>query len=322
MRPLSGSTLLLVAACAVSARAQLPSGSRYAAIAADTLSNGWLYAFDAAGLVTTVQPLPFQNPVSLEMAPTNDALLIWQHSALWRYDLATGGTTMTPLPPAVGPFVWGALDEDGGMIWGEQFGSMYKSDDLTGANPRALRGNNMNLSAIGAWNGTTGGYVQSITGIVPFLSGFSFLDRSGAQTLLLTGPLGLTGIDWSPWTGDVWFIRPGSMGAGVGRVTQAGQVTAVGPSGPLNVYGEGIKVRGQPLEDLVCVEGNAFQAPDYLYTITPAGTATTLATLATGAGLVDVELLGSRPLWATGPWRAGATGSLSLSFGAAQAGAP
>jgi len=132
-------SILLLAACSLPAAAQLPANARYAAVAADTMLNGWLYVFDAAGGLITTVPLPFQNPV-VEMAPGNDALLIWQSSAVWRYDRAAGGLTSSPpLQTTAGAVVWGALDEDGGMIWGESFGSIFKSDFLTGANPRSIR---------------------------------------------------------------------------------------------------------------------------------------------------------------------------------------
>jgi len=144
------------------------------------------------------------------------------------------------------------------------------------------------------------------------------MDVNGFISSSLSGLPLITGLDWSPWTGDL-VATCNSPLAGMIRIDLQGKVTTVNiPVNSATSTLTGIEVREQPSEAFLCTEAGS--APQHLTLITPGGQVTTLHTSSGKFSPTDAEFLEGRPLWATSAWNVGLKGTLSLNFGAAQAG--
>lgn len=291
---------------------QVPANTEYLALfGAHALANSSLIGLDAGGATTTVQPLGSPLIGRIAVVPGRDAVLIWDKSAVHRYDFASGAFTQTSLNSLLKATTWGFVDEDGGMVWGESFGAVHKADDLRGTNTRTFRPNNRNIGTLGAWDGSTGHYVIAQEGIATFLNTIFFHDRNFALVTSIANPTGISGLDWSPWSGGLIVTR--TRTPYVMRLTSQGVLTTLPttlPRGPGTV-----RVRHQPVERLLTAD---LSVPGQVMHWVVGGAVSTLATVP--GRIWDVVALDDRTLWTASPWRAGGLGSLAVNFGASHAG--
>jgi len=320
MNRIQGTSLLalaLVTLLGLTATAQLPANTAYVTANYPIPGNGIL-GYDAAGWVTTFIPLAGGGSTdSIGMAPTNDALLVWDTWGVHRYDLITGATSYTTLyfSPPGSATSWGCIDEHGGMVWNEiRTDGLVRAVDTMGKNATLIWKN----PAPGApnavcWNGSTGGYVNFQFGSNT-ANNITFIDRNGVTTLTTTGPNQLFSCDWSPWTGDIIGVGGGA----VIRVTQSGTVTTIVSGHPAVAEGNGIEVLDQNginnEQFLFCDRG---LAPTYLALIDGAGAVTLLNSGSYGPN--DCEKVGALNLWSVNRWSAGSVGQLNLNMGRAGA---
>jgi len=136
-----------------------------------------------------------------------------------------------------------------------------------------------------------------------------FFDRSGTCTRSIGGIRYIHDIAWSPWTGDL-ILCNNTVGTLL-RATQNGIFTTIQtlPAQPTSLKVLHQDASGQE-HFLVTRLGSLMQ--DILL-VSGSGVVRTLI-----SGLLqplDVEALGSRALWATGPWSVGRVGRLNLNPG-------
>jgi hypothetical protein len=298
-------------------QAQIPSGTSYVVLTNTGLGGGDLIAVDATGVASTIRPIPGRVPSTVEELPGQNALLVWNGSGVVAYDRRTGAAVATSLSGGIsGSISWGYLDEHRGMVWGESFGSGFRSDDLSGSNPRQFLFNNRNTHSRGAWNGTTGGSVVAHFGISPSLDRIFFVDRQGTVVRSLAHS-GFTSLDWSPWSGDLFLAQADATGSRVLRLSQVGALTTIPISGLSRRALLALEVVEQPIEHFVAVHAGG--GANVLAFITPRGTVTSLGTLP-AASFRDVAVLHGRSLWGAGKWVVGQAGLLTVDFGRNHAG--
>lgn len=319
IRPIA--MFVAIALSVSSASAQIPQDTATVALVTSlgTSTTTGLFGFDAQGNVTTLQRIPGATPRSVESLPGQDALLVWGPTGTLVYDRRTGASRVSTLA-AAGDLIWGFLDEDMGIVWATVRGDVYRADDVYGTGAQRIA----RLTApseVAAWNGTTGGFAATLR------SGFSvdlaLYDRSGAQTRRASAGLGATGLDWSPWGGDIVMSAiSGPATPDLRRFSQAGVSSTVPTAGPLFGMTYAVDVVDQPVESFVCAR--SLSNPDRLFAVAPDGAATTIASIRMAAlDLInDVVVLGDRTLWGAGPWRAGQPGRLLVDFGSGEAGRP
>jgi len=304
--------------------AQPPLRTRYVASSFSTLvaAGNSLVGIDAAGAVTTIVPLyaPGGTPSSIGMAPTNDAVLVWDVAGIHRYDLRTGRLGYTTLVNGGGNsnIHWGCVDEDGGMIWsigtGTAQGNLYKAFDTQGSLTTLLAVLPLqNLNAV-CWIGSTGQYAAAQYSTLG--GNVYILGRDGTIVRAVGGLANLSGLDWSVWDDRVYASSFGNgMGPGVWRIDhRAGRVTSLGPIGALTWTTNSIETVEQPAPGLLLTEYGA--APQHLWTLDPVSMAvTTIHATNNVIGFSDADVIGSRALWSVNTWTVGGQGRLSLDFG-------
>jgi len=309
---LATALILLPAILAGRATTQLPAGTVYAD--SNFIAGGnAIVGHNALGLVTTIVQLTGGgSPDAIGMNITNHGLLVWDTIGVHAYDIRLGTSTFTKL--AGSNIAWGCVDEDCGMVWVDSPNTVYRSADTVGTSTRTLhRSSAAGLYNAVCWNGSTGGYVACKW----FASGsVDFLARDGTRIRTLGSIPHISGCDWSPWSGDIiisllggGLLRLGQNGRGT---TMAAKVTALfGAAGV-----ETLHQNASGTEMFVVVSSNGI--PAYLSTVTGQGVVTTLHKGIFGPS--DVERVGSRTLWAQGPWRIGTRGHLHLNMGPGHAG--
>lgn len=315
LRATCATTLLL--ALATGLVAQIPANTAYIGLARGSglpQSIG-LLGLDAAGAVTTTHYLSGSMPIHIEEIPGEDTLAVWDEHRVHRYDVKTGTRVATTLNTR-GTMQWAFLDEDGGIVWADLLGEVRKADDLTGARSRFVTDVGYS-TAIGAWNGTTGGFASVSVSFID--RSIKFFSRQGAlqQQTVLAPVHG--DIDWSPVGGDFVLSFSGVPG-GFKRIAQDGTSTLL-PTLPRSLgYAYGFDVQEQPVERFACAGGNPSLRAVFNYT--PNGVVqTVMATTPTpNAILGDVIALGQRRLWGDGAWRVGRAGRMVIDFGPAHAG--
>lgn len=305
-----GVAVLAIAGAPVAA--QLPANAAY--VAANISPGNGILVYDAVGNVTTLIGVPGTGLAgALAMDATNDGLMIWSTNGVQRYDIATGALTSTTLTGTA--IAWGCLDDDGGMLWvdGTTSGSLYRSVDTAGTATTILwTGATMPFTNAVCWDGTTGTYVVAEWG-QPGLA--TFLTRNGTVIRTVGSLAFLSGLDWSPWTGDVIASAFGSLI----RLPRAGGQTPLGSGALPLVTTNGVEVLEQNT-----LNREQFLAVDY-------GSDNTYLSLVDGAGNVstlnggrfapvDCEVVRGRPLWTANRWLVGNTGRMHLTFGPARAG--
>ena len=317
---------IMAGLAAPAVQAQLPAATRYVASSFGGTSGNALLGLDAVGAVTTVVPLiaPVSAPVSISMAPSSDAVLIWNEQGVHRYDLATGVNSFSTLSTGGGSIHWGCVDEDGGMLWcigrGTSQGDLYRSDDTAGQNTHRLMSIPLNeLNAV-CWIGSTGNYALAQYSALG--GNLYFLARDGTVTSLIPGFRNLSGLDWNPWDDKVYASQFG-LGSRPGILQidpHNGQVCSVGPTGPLSWTTNAVKTIQQPINELLCAEYGP--DPQHLWTLDPVTHAATTIHASNGViGFSDAAVLRDRQLWAVNAWIAGQRGNLSVNFGPSQGGA-
>ncbi len=315
-------TIVLAAGLlAPAASAQIPAATAYVGLVTSIGSSTTtgLFGFDTQGNVTTLERIPGPTPRAVEMLPGQDALLVWGPFGTTVYELATGATRVSTLAPA-GDLIWGFLDEDLGIVWYTAAGDLYRADDVAGTGARRIA-RLPSASGTATRNGTTGGFVATIR------SGFSvdlgFFDRSGAERFRTPAGIGATGLDWSPWRGEIVVSAiSGPATPDLRRVSQSGIASTIPTVGPLFGMTYAVDVAEQPVESYLCAKSGS--NPDRLFRVAADGAATTIGAvrMATLDLFADVLTLGDRTLWGAGPWRAGGDGRLTVDFGVGEAGRP
>jgi hypothetical protein len=299
-----------------SSSAQFPPSTAYLSAHGNSLflEPYGLLGIDARGTPTGFVPWSIQLDVQMmEMGPANDTVLLQESLGIHHYDLSTGRRTFATLN---GNQVCGmTVDEEGGLAW-LQLNLLYRSSSILGTNPVLLT----TVIAYGArgpygpcWNGTTGGYVSCSYGVPGNPIGvIEFFDRAGVRTRTIGGMGYITDYVWSPWSGDI--ILSERFGGTVLRAAQNGVVSTVAtmPAEPWRITVEH--------QNPANVERFAVMRPGSLpaglhdiYLVTGAGSVTTLITGALRPA--EIEVMGWRTLWATGPWRVGMVGRLNLNMG-------
>lgn len=314
---------------AASILAQPPIRTQYVASSFSTLvkAGNSLVGIDAGGATTTIVPLiaPGATPSSIGMAPTNDAVLIWDVAGIHRYDVVTGRIRYTSLVNGGGTsnIHWGCVDEDGGMIWcvgtGTAQGNLYKALDTQGSLTTLLSVLPLqNLNAV-CWIGSTGQYAaaqySSVGGNVYIMA------RDGTILRVVPGLANLSGLDWSVWDDKVYAASFGyGTKVGVFRIDhRTGRATSLGPIGALTHTTNSIESVEQPAPLLLCSEYGG--PPQHLWTLDPVSQAvTTLHAASNQIGFSDAAVLGSRVLWSVNAWTVGSQARLSLNFGTRRGG--
>lgn len=300
------------------AGAQFPPNTAYLSSHGNPFEPYGLLGIDANGKPTAFIPWSIQLvPQMIEMGPTNDTVLLQDRFGIHHYDLSTGRRTFATLN---GNQVFGmTVDEDGGLAW-LQGNQLYKSATILGTNPVLLT----TVVAWGArgphgpcWNGSTGGYVSCSYGVPGNPVGvIEFFDRGGIRTRSIGGMGYITDYGWSPWSGDIILsIRFGGI---VLRAAPNGVVTTVAtvPAEPWRIAVEHQNPANTERFVVMRPGGLPVGLSDILF-VTGAGSVTTLITGQLQPN--EVEMMGWRTLWATGPWRIGQVGRLNLNMGPAHA---
>lgn len=304
--------LLLMTVLAAPTTAQLPAGTIYAD--SNFIAGGnAIIGHNALGLVTTIIQLTGGgSPDAIAMNVTNHGLLVWDTAGVHAYDIRLGTSTFTTLTGS--NIAWGCVDEDCGMVWVESPNTVYRAADTSGTGTSVLHqsGTAGFYNAV-CWNGSTGGYVACKW----FSSGsVDFLARDGTRIRTVGGIAHISGCDWSPWSGDIIISL---MNGGLLRLGQNGLGTTLAAKATALIGAAGVETlhqNGSGAEMFVVVSSNGI--PAYLSTVTGQGVVTTLHKGIFGPS--DVERVGSRTLWAQGPWRIGTRGHLHLNMGAGHAG--
>jgi len=314
---------------AASVFAQPPIRTQYVASSFSTLvsAGNSLVGIDAGGATTTIVPLvaPGTTPSSIGMAPTNDAVLVWDVAGIHRYDLVTGRITYTTLVNGGGNsnIHWGCVDEDGGMIWcvgtGTAQGNLYKALDTQGSLTTLLAVLPLQYLNAVCWIGSTGQYAAAQYSTLG--GNVYILGRDGTILRVIPGLANLSGLDWSVWDDQIYASSFGNgVQAGVFRIDhRAGRATSLGPIGPLTATTNSIESVEQPVPRLLCSEYGG--PPQHLWIMDPVSQAvTTLYAGNNQIGFSDAEVLGSRALWSVNAWKVGSQGRLSLNFGTRRGG--
>lgn len=292
--------------------AQLPTNAAY--VAANVAPGNGILVYDAIGNATTVIPLPGAGAAgSIAMDATNDGLLIWSSIGVQRYDIATGAITSTTLTG--GAIAWGCLDDDGGMLWvdANTVGTLYRSVDTAGTSTTLLWTGSSGLFANAVcWDGTTGTYVVAEWDQA---GRATFITRAGAAIRTVNGLAFLSGLDWSPWTGDVI----GSAFGNLVRLPRGGGAQLLGINAIPLFTTNGVEVLDQNAmnrEQFLAVDYGGDNT--YLSLVDGSGNVTTL----NGGRFapVDCEIVRGRPLWTANRWQIGNAGRMHLTFGPARSG--
>ncbi|MBN2490466.1 MAG: hypothetical protein JXQ29_06420 [Planctomycetes bacterium] len=310
-----GPAAVAVLVLAAAAAAQLPSGTRYVASSPGASAGNAIVGFDAAGVVTTIVPL--QNattPASIAMASDNEQVLVWDHNLLHAYHIVSGAQNPRTL---VAPGLSGGLlHEDGGMTWACSQGLLLKSDDQACTKLYTVTSIPTDVFGCVGWNGSTGEWVVAARDSAATTWKLLYIDSIGWVSRTLTGLAEPTGIDWSPWSGDLYVA---DAAGGVIRIDGQGGITTIRlPAVPARAELQGLEMREQPVEELVLVEGGA--APQHLAIATPGGGLVALHTSSGTFAPSDVALVQERQIWALNQWALGKLGTLHVGFGPAQAG--
>ena len=308
---LSALAVLLVLLPAVVA-AQLPSNTAYLSLHGYAFQPVYgVLGIDLGGAPTGFLPVPNRsgNYGGMVTNATNDGLLVVEDNGFHHLDLGTGTSTFTSLN---GQVMGLTLDEDAGLVWDQNW-TLYRSQTLAGTNPVRLTTVHAISPARGSagpcWNGTTGGYVTCSPGAAGVMGVLEFFDRAGNCTKSIGGMGYIMAIAWSPWTGDL--VLSDRIAGTLLRVAQHGVITTIG-SLPAQPYLAGVFHQNATRTEQFLVVRHASPQFDILV-VTGTGA---VRTLITGVLLVhDADVLGSRPLWSTGPWSVGHVGRLSLNPG-------
>ncbi|MBN2195768.1 MAG: hypothetical protein JW751_23320 [Polyangiaceae bacterium] len=307
---LVGAMLLVLSAMAA---AQLPASTAYLSALGNVFEPYGLLGIDARGTPTgfVAWPIPLE-PQMMEMGLANDTVLLQNCLGIHHYDLTTGRRTFATLNG--NPVSGRTVDEDGGLAW-LQGNLLYRSSTILGTNPVLLT----TVIACGArrlhgpcWNGTTGGYVSCSYGAPGNPIGvIEFFDRAGVRTRTIGGMEYITDYVWSPWSGDIILSK--RFGGTVLRAAQNGVVSTVATvtAEPWRIAVEHQSTAN--VERFVVTRCGSVPAGlhDILFVTGPGS----VRTLITGAlRPAEVEILGWRTLWATGSWRVGTVGRLTLSM--------
>jgi len=306
---LAAVVILPVVLSAVDTAAQLPAGTVYADCTFVAGGNS-IFGHNAIGLVTTIIPLKSgKSPDAIDMNVTNDGLLVWDTTGVHTYDFILGTQAFKAL--AGSSIVWGCVDEDAGMVWAEAPNTLYRSRDTSGSGTRVL----FNSTSSGqynavCWNGSTGGYVACKYGSGSSYS-VDFIARDGSRTRTAAGVPYMSACDWSPWTGDIIISY---MNGGLLRLDQNGAAITFAAQAKALQSANGVEAMHQnKVNAEMVVVVTCCGIPAYLSTVTGMGVITTLHTGIFGPS--DVELVGSRNLWAMGPWKVGTRCNLNLNMG-------
>ena len=297
--------------------AQLPHDTMYVASSNGEKAGNALVAFNKAGTLTSIVPLTLgASPASLTMGARNEEILIWDRTLVHKYHVLGGVVNLTTL---LGTGIrCGDLDEDGGMIWASNSGSVYKSDTTSCTQiitVTTMPGYTFDAVCL---NGTTGDYLLAGKDSKNTTWDLFFMDVNGYVFQTLTGLPGITGLDWSPWSGDVYATFNTGSG-GVLRITQEGRVSTLNMASTPSMASPGsLEVREQPTEILLCTEAGT--SPQHLTFLTTGGHVTSLHTSSGKFHPADAEFMCNRQVWALGSWNVGKIGFLSVNFGAQQAG--
>jgi len=322
--------LLLVASVVILCQggqllAQMPPNTVYLTANFKQIING-VAGWDQTGKQTTLEWLKAWGGTvdALAMSPTNDEILVWDTDGMHRYDYRTGGQSFLKLLNTQ-TLNWGCVDEDGGMVWGDDsVPGIYRADDVVGTNttllwPDTLPSQRWAVNCV-CWNGTTGGYVvgrfDTKNGHVQFVA------PDGTLVRTISGIPHITGADWSPWTGDVIVSRYGGPGTpGLVRISPGGAVTSIGSPGPLTEATNAIEVleqNGANAEQFLIVEVG--RCNWHLAIMDSMARPVTTLTSDCIWGSSDCELFGARKLWAMNRWVVGKTGRLNLNMGSRSSG--
>jgi hypothetical protein len=145
-------------------------------------------------------------------------------------------------------------------------------------------------------------------------SNLSFVARDGTTVRSVTTGTGtVSGLDWSPWTGDIIV----SYFGGLKRVNALGTVTTIASGNAALSSANGVETLDQNAlnaeQFLVCDYGGA---PHYLSLVSGAGAIITLDS-GSANNPCDCEKYQGRQLWGFGPWNVGGLGLMHLTMGAA-----
>jgi len=267
---------------------------------------------DAKGQGTAFVSIQSQSGFAMmEMNPTNDGLMLLDGQGIHHLDFNTQRTRLATLNNTIAGMT---IDEEAGLLWNDN-GTLYHSLTTLCTNPTRLttiQVTGMAGSAGPCWNGSTGGYVTcSRSGTRQGV--LEFFRRTGHRELLVSKMSFINDIDWSPWTGDLILTD------NFGFLLRAGQNGAITTIAPVPPWSHAIKVLHQsPGNTERFMFGQIGTQPFHILFATGTGVITTLISGPLTPGWVEVA--GSRPLWATGPWKVGSTGHLNLNMGAAHAG--
>jgi hypothetical protein len=246
------------------------------------------------------------------MNATNDGVVAAESAGFHYVDFGSGATAFTSLNQIPRGMT---VDEDTGLVWTHDW-SLHRGHLRWGQSSvqlTTLHHIDQFSPAVGpCWNGSTGGYVTCTPeGSRPGV--LEFFDRSGTCTWSIGGIGYIHDIAWSPWTGDL-ILCDHARGTLL-RATQNGIFTTIQT---LSATPWKLKVLHQnPAgKEYFLVTELASPMSDIL---TVSGTGVVRTLISGWLQPLDVEALGSRSLWATGPWSVGSVGCLNLNPGQAYA---